>query len=51
MEKLELSDLSHGVDYLMPCAEDADRCRIHMKMTEISMKSVEALINSDKVSY
>ena len=49
MEKLQLSDLSHGLDYLMPCAEDADRCRIHVKMTESSMKSVEALIHSDKV--
>lgn len=50
MEKLQLSDLNHGEDYAMPCAEEADRCRIHVKMTEISMKSVEALIHSDKVS-
>lgn len=48
-EKLQLSDLHRGVDYPMPCEEDADRCRIHVKMTEISMKSVEALIHSDKV--
>ena len=50
MEKLQLSDLSHGVDYPMSCEQDADRCRIHVKMTEISMKSVEGLIHSDKVS-
>ena len=50
MEKLQLSDLNHGEDYPMPCAEDVDRCRIHVKMTEISMKSVEALIHSDKVN-
>lgn len=48
-EKLQLSDLHRGVDYPMACEEDADRCRIHVKMTEISMKSVEALIHSDKV--
>ena len=50
MAKLQLSDLTHGEDYEMPCSEDADRLCIHVKMTEISMKSVEALIHSDKVS-
>ena len=49
MAKLQLSDLHHGLDYPMSCEDDADRCRIHVKMTEISMKSVEALIHSDKV--
>lgn len=49
MEKLQLSDLHHGVDYPMACEEDGERCRIHVKMTEISMKSVEALIHSEKV--
>ena len=48
-DKLQLSDLHHGVDYPMPCEENTDRCRIHVKMTEVSMKSVEALIHSDKV--
>ena len=49
MEKLQLSDLSSGVDYPMASEEDGERCRIHVKMTEISMKSVEALIHSEKV--
>lgn len=48
-QPLKLSDLRSGVDYAMGTQVQERRCLFHVKLTDFSMRSIEGLINSDKV--
>lgn len=50
LQPLKLSDLRSGVDYPVGTDVQERRCLFHVKLTDFSMKSIESLINSDKVS-
>ena len=48
--ELKLSDLRNNVEYPVNNNTPDGRCLIHVKLTELSMKSVQSLIHSDKVA-
>ena len=50
-QSLKLSDLRPGVDYSVTGSQEQPerRCLFHVKLTDFSMRSIESLINSDKV--
>ena len=48
-QPLKLSDLRTGVDYPVGTQVQEGRCLFHVKLTDFSMRSIESLINSDKV--
>ena len=50
-QPLKLSDLRPGVDYSVtgPQEQSERRCLFLVKLTDFSMRSIESLINSDKV--
>lgn len=51
IQPLKLSDLRSGEDYpVMGTQEQERRCLFHVKLTDFSMRSIESLINSEKVS-
>ena len=49
VQPLKLSDLKPGLEYPIGNWIPDGRCLIHVKLTELCMKSVEGLMNSDKV--
>lgn len=49
LQPLKLSDLRSGVDYPVGTDVQERRCLFHVKLTDFSMRSIESLINSDKV--
>ena len=51
-QPLKLSDLRPGVEYPVVGAQEPPerRCLFHVKLTDFSMRSIESLMNSDKVS-
>lgn len=48
-QPLKLSDLRPGTEYPMGNRLSDGRCLIHVKLTDPCVKSIESLINSDKV--
>ena len=50
LQPLKLSDLRQGVDYPVGTKVQERRCLFHVKLTDFSMRSIESLINSDKVN-
>lgn len=50
-QPLKLSDLPANVEHAMGSSVLEGKCVIHVKLTDSCMKSIEALINSDKVSW
>lgn len=49
MAKLKLADLKPGTEHPMENRLSDGRCLMHVKLTDLCMKSVEGLINSEKV--
>lgn len=49
--ELKLSDLRNNVEYPVNNNTPDGRCLIHVKLTELSMKSVQSLIHSDKGAF
>ena len=49
-QPLKLSDLRTGVEYPVGNQVQERRCLFHVKLTDFSMRSIESLINSDKVN-
>ena len=50
-QPLKLSDLKSSTDYPMGNSLSDGRCLIHVKLTDPCVKSIESLINSDKVDH
>lgn len=47
--RLKLSDLKKNAEYPMGAQLSDGKCLIHVKLTDFCVKSVESLINSEKV--
>ncbi len=51
VQPLKLSDLKPSVEHPMANRLSDGRCLMHVKLTDLCMKSVEGLINSEKVGH
>ena len=47
---LKLSDLKANTDYPLGNELSEGKCLIHVKLTDLCVKSIEGLMNSEKVS-
>ena len=50
-QPLKLSDLPSNVEHPLGSSLLEGKCVIHVKLTDTCMKSIEALIHSDKASH
>ena len=51
MAALNLSDLKNGHPYPLENNPPTGKCLIHMKLTDLCTRSIDALVNSNRVSY
>ena len=49
MAALNLSDLNTSVAYPLENSQSSGKCLIHMKLTDFCVRSIDGLVNSNKV--